>query len=161
MNEPTWLDYSGQTIDEIIAMAEERRIDSLVVAVEAGILQKIERGDEDVSDAELTVLAIEALEREVNNGGYYQFFSNSSRQFTQIAAARLDKIGCPESARITRDAISALHFADPAEIPDLSEEDDARDEALDSCDQRFYQSGEDIAGQLFAFIRANSQAIQI
>lgn len=90
IQEPRWLDYSGQTIEEIVSAADQYRTDSLVVAVEAAILQKVERlGEESVSEAESLVLAIEAMEREVNNGGYHQFFFNSSRVFTPVVARAL------------------------------------------------------------------------
>ena len=72
MPELKWLDgYSGETIDELIALAGSHRIDSIVLAIEEALLRR-ELGE--LNEAETTVLAIEALEREVNNGGYHRFF---------------------------------------------------------------------------------------
>ncbi len=59
-------------------------------------------------DEERIVFAVEALEREVNNGGYCQFFGNSSREFAPSIADALLRIGCPGTARITRKAIEAV-----------------------------------------------------
>ena len=75
-----WLDsYSGQTIEELIEMAGEYRIDSLVVAMEQALQQKAaQAGEQELSDEERIVLAVEALEREVSNGGYIQFFTRAS-----------------------------------------------------------------------------------
>ena len=114
-----------------------------------------------MSDAEGVVLAVEALEREVNNGGYHQFFFNSSRLFTPVVAKALDLIGCPVTAQITRDAIATLKLSDLDREPDVGTEDEARDQKLDACDQRYYQSGEDIAGQLFGFIRDQRRSIRL
>ena len=90
-----WLDgYSGQTIEELLALADEYRVDSLLAALEEGLNQKAEEvGEQDLSDEERIVLAVEAFEREVNNGGYGQFFSNSSGQYTPIIVASLLNIG--------------------------------------------------------------------
>jgi len=69
-----WLDgYSGESIEELIALAAEYRIDSLLVALEEALNQKAaEVGELDLSDEERIVLAVEALEREVSNGGFGQ-----------------------------------------------------------------------------------------
>lgn len=71
MPELHWLDgYSGQTIDELIALEGKYRIDSLVLAFEQMVDQKIARdGADNVADEEFVILAVEAMEREVNNGG--------------------------------------------------------------------------------------------
>lgn len=68
--------YEGQTLQQLIAMKENYRIDSLVLAIEQALNAK---PDTELSNAERVVLAIEALEREVNNGGYHQFFINAGR----------------------------------------------------------------------------------
>ena len=59
--------YGGQTTDELIALESEYRIDSLVLAFEAALDAKAEH-----SKQERVVLAVEAVEREVNNGGFTQ-----------------------------------------------------------------------------------------
>lgn len=70
-----WLQgYSSQTVDDLLALEQSHRIDSLVLAFEEAIDQKAAReGEHKLTDVERTILAIEALEREVNNGGYGQF----------------------------------------------------------------------------------------
>jgi len=74
-----WLDYAGQTTAELLALEGAYRIDSLVVAFETAIQQKLYREDApEGSNEECIVLAVEVLEREVNNGGFDQFFRNSS-----------------------------------------------------------------------------------
>ena len=161
-----WLDsYSGQTIDELLSMADEYRIDSLVVALEQALGQKVERvSEQDLSDVERIVLAVEALEREVNNGGYSQFFTNSSGEYISIIVESLLRIGCPETAKTTQRAIEALGIQDmtPEAIETACEsENDARDEEFDECDGLYYGAGENIADQLFEYVRSNKDEVQL
>jgi hypothetical protein len=61
--------YSGQSTDQLLSLEADYRTDSLVLAFEQAIIQKAERnGVKSLSDEERIVLAVEALEREVNNG---------------------------------------------------------------------------------------------
>jgi len=161
-----WLDgYSGQTLEELLALAGEYRVDSLLVALEEALNQKAaEVGEQDLSDEERIVLAVEALEREVNNGGFAQFFSNSSGQYTPIIVAALVHIGCTETANIASGAINALgteDFSPEALEAALESEDEERDEQLDECDGLYSGTGEDIAGKLFEFVSAHQDAIQL
>ena len=78
----------------------EYRTDSLVLAFEEAIQKKAESSP--ISKEERYVLAVEALEREVNNGGYDQFFLNSSHDFMDVIKEALVAIGCPKTAAITR-----------------------------------------------------------
>src|SRR5215472_14129753 len=107
-----WLDgYSGQTIDQLVALEGEYRIDSLVTAFHEALDQKAARdGEESLSGEERVVLAIEALEREVNNGGFRQFFENSSQEYAPMIVQALERIGCARTAAITQEAIDALHL---------------------------------------------------
>jgi hypothetical protein len=161
-----WLDhYSGQTLEELLAMASGYRVDSLVVALEQALSQKAALGGEqELSEEERIVLAVEALEREMNGGGYNQFFTNSSGEYVPIIVDSLLRIGCPDTAAITESAIEALEVEDlsPEALEAACEaENEARDEALDECDGLYYGAGEDIAGQLFEFVRDNQDAIQL
>jgi len=66
--------YSDQNIDQLLSLEGEYRIDSLLAAMKQAIGQKAAReGDGSLSAEERVVLAVEALQREINNGGYDQF----------------------------------------------------------------------------------------
>jgi hypothetical protein len=79
MGEKWFEAYEGQTTEELLAMRHDYRIDSLVLAFEVAIQKKA--ASKPISRQERYVLAIEALEREVNNGGYDQFFLNTGGRF--------------------------------------------------------------------------------
>lgn len=159
-----WLDgYSGESTEQLLSLEGKYRTDSLVLAFEEGINQKAEReGTRSLTIEERIVLAVEALEREVNNGGYDQFFVNSSREFTPIMVGALKRIGCNKTASITQKAIEALGLTDLR--PDAIETmirapDEERCATLNRCDDSYYNSTEPIAERLFAFIKANRTSI--
>lgn len=182
---------SGKSVDELFAMTADQNECQFLFAIEMAIQQKEERvGLANLSDEERIVLAIEALEREVNNGGYSQFFVNSSCEFAPMLVDSLLRIGCPEVAAITRKAMAAIcpsnsthesieaAAAAYAEVersrwvkkPDsivmnrLSMDDqeghEAISRALDQCDQMFYQATENIGGRLIDFVKANKGSIR-
>lgn len=153
--------YEGQSTEELLALAGEFRIDSLVLAFE----QALQAKPADLLSAEESqVLAIEALEREVNNGGYRQFFGNSSGEFTPVIETALRAIGCPKVADITRDAVAALgsgvltaKAVAAAEFAD----DEAIEAALAACDDRYFANDEPIADRLFQWIGRHAHAIRV
>jgi Domain of unknown function (DUF4375) len=163
---PKWLDgYSGESAEQLISLESEYRTDSLVLAFEQGINQKAERdGAQSLTNEERVVLAVEALEREVNNGGYDQFFVNSSREFAPSIVGALQRIGCKKTAKITQKAIDALGISDLRS--DAIEEvictrDEKRAARLDHCNDLYYKSPEPIAERLFAFIKANRASMSL
>ena len=86
--------------------------DSLVRAFEEGLQRKAsQRGERALTQEVRVVLAVRALDREVNNGGYHQFFSNSSCQYALTVVPALESIGCGEAAALTKRALDALNLS--------------------------------------------------
>jgi hypothetical protein len=166
MTEHPWHEYSGESADELFAMADTHRVDSLVLAFENALGRKeVREGVASLSRVERDVMAVEALEREVNNGGYAQFFTNSSNEYAGEVVDALRRIGCPATAAITERAIGALP-AGTALTPEslervLSTPDEAREKQLDACDQAYYATGEDIATRLFRHLLAHRADIRL
>jgi hypothetical protein len=167
MAELKWLDgYSGQSVDQLIALAAGHRVDSIVLAFEQA-LQPAERdGLSRLNEAELTILAIEALEREVNNGGYHQFFLNTPEHAASVVAA-LKRIDCPKTAEISARAVSLVGLRHPFATEQveaaLAKDADGRliEVLIEQCDGAYYDSGEPIADLLFAYIQANRGSIRL
>jgi len=163
---PKWLDgYSGQSVEQLLTLEGEYRTVSLVLAFEQAIAGKAKReGMQRLSDEERIVLAVEALEREVNSGGYQQFFVNSSREYVPIIVGALQRIGCKTTANTTQKAIEAIGISDlrsNAIETVISARDDKRGDKLSLCDDSYYKNTEPIAEQLFAFIKANTTKIRL
>lgn len=161
-----WLQgYSSQTVDDLQALEQSHRIDSLVLAFEEAIDQKAAReGEHKLTDVERTILAIEALEREVNNGGYGQFFINSSQEYGPIIVDALLRIGCPKTASITQKAVDIVK-----QIPITEDEIESgtwiknkeRNDLFCECDKLYFERPENIEECLFAFIKANRGMIKL
>jgi Domain of unknown function (DUF4375) len=153
--------YDGKTVAELLAVTDTYRTDFMIHLVE-GALQR--KAPADLSAPERVVLAVEALEREVNDGGYNQFFVNEPSYAREIVAS-LNEIGCPETARITAGAVAVLGLRPgwtdeqisvaAADIPD--------DEwaKLDTLDGQFLAYPDPIADRLLTFIRANAAEIRL
>jgi hypothetical protein len=152
--------YNGATLDELLAMKATHRIDSLVLAFEQALDIKPRQ---ELSKPERVVLAVEALEREVNNGGYNQFFLNSSNEFTPFIVEALELIGCPKCAATTNSAIAVLNLSAPFAGKTVDESssslEDLLEKRLDEADTQYYANDENIAESLFAYIEKHSNEI--
>ena len=164
MSEPRWLDqYTGQTTDELIGLNGVYRTDSIVLAFEQAIREKAERiGHQNLTMPERVVLAVEALEREVNSDGYSGLFTSASDQVPDLVEA-LAAIGADAVAELTRSAIGLLGIDGPltaaAVESAMDGENDVRDDRLDGYDQAYYATAGDLAEPLLAFIGANRDEI--
>ena len=100
-----------------------------------------------------------ALESEVNNGGFSQYFQNSSAETSPFVAEALDVIGAPRTAEICR---RAIRRAFPAGLPPT--EDAVRAAAadlsddvlsgLEELDSEFFTYPHDLTDLLFAYVAA-------
>ena len=157
MTQLPWHNYSGESAGELFSLVGAYRVDSLVVAFEAALDEKaMSHGLAALSEAERDVLAVESLEREINNGGYGQFFLNSSRVHVGQVVHALKRIGCPITAAITERAIASLPNATSltpeAVLAIMGQDDPTRDAMLNECDQAYYGSGENIAQHLLEYL---------
>jgi hypothetical protein len=159
-----WLDYAGQDTAQILACKSTHRIDSLLCALEQAIQLRQSRNPEvAATPEEHTLLAVLALQREVNNGGYHQFFSNSSCQYALTVVPALENIGCGEAVALTKRALDALNLR-PLTLTAIEnailKPNPKRDRALDALDQQFYLISE-IEPKLFAFVESRPQAFTL
>jgi len=155
--------YGGQTVDQLIAMESHYRVDSLVLAFEQAIQQK--PPTKKLSQAETDILAVEAMEREVNNGGYHQFFLNSSKEYAAALPSSLDRIGCPIAARIASDALASLAIDGEVTVAKIDSTWSTRGSKvvsdLGAMDTRYFQNREQIADRLFAYIKSKLGEISL
>ncbi|BCW86949.1 hypothetical protein sos41_00750 [Alphaproteobacteria bacterium SO-S41] len=154
-NLPFLARYSGQTTGELLALEGQFRTDSLILAFEAALHQKFERsGAHSLSDEEKVLLAVEALEREVNNGGYHQFFLNTGCIFVPRIVADLERLGADKAARITCEAIALLNVEDGSEVDAyLRALDETEPERFSACDSAYQAEAGDLSALLMSFIR--------
>jgi hypothetical protein len=159
-----FIEYSGETTEELLGYPAKGQIDCLVRAFEEGIQCKSSQRSQRLTEEERVVLAVRGLEREVNNGGYDQFFRNASRKFVPIIVQSLERIGCIRTANITQRAIKALRVSalTASRIAGVMQrKNEERDRELEECDQVFYRTPQGIAKRLHAFIKANRRHIRL
>lgn len=161
-----WLDgYSGETTEQLILLEGEYRTDSIILAFEEGLQRKARRvGKTGLTDEEIAVLAVEALEREINNGGFSAFFVNSSKEYAPVILDALNRIGCPEVVRLARRAFELLGIKDPVTRADIdrvtaSDEFGEHDEEFNQLDEQYYGLSVDLSAPLLDFIKSNRPRI--
>jgi hypothetical protein len=101
--------------------------------------------------------AIWAVESEVNNGGFSQYFFNSSAESASFVVEALETIGAPKTASICKRAIGA---AFPAGLPQTPEAirsvaadfSDEILERLEPLDQEFFAYPHSLTDLLFAYV---------
>jgi hypothetical protein len=160
-----WLDgYAGQRVDELLTFEGSEGVHAILFALAQAIEEKIKAaGPLKMSGIERILLSVLALEREVGNGGYDQFFRNSSRQFAPAIVNDLVRIGCTEIADITQQALDSLDLTElsvAAIEAAMNAESPARDRTLERCNIAFYERGE-LSRQLFAYVKKHQGGIRI
>jgi hypothetical protein len=101
--------------------------------------------------------AIWAVESEVNNGGFSQYFINSSAESAWFVVEALETIGAPKTASI---CIRAIATAFPSGLPATveairsvaAELSDEILEKLEPLDQEFFAYPNNLTDLLFAFV---------
>lgn len=105
---------------------------------------------------EKAIYTIWWLETEVNNGGFQQYFWNSTGDHADIALQSLKDIGASKTASIVE---RAINVAFDGELPSsqaqrqhqLAMDEEAKGERLDSLDAEFYEYSEDFYKLLDAY----------
>jgi len=88
---------------------------------------------------------VEGLAREINNGGYDQFFRNRSRPFVPTIVDSLLRIGCVRAGEISQKAteelgLSALSAEAIATV--IAVDDPDREAKLKRCDDACYKAAD-------------------
>ena len=115
---------------------------------------------EKLSDEEKTIVYIEELEREVNNGGFSQFFFNSSGDYTEELIQALKKIGSTKFLKLVESA--KAEFPNSYVPKDRKERqgilgsiEEKANPVWNALDSEFYKYEEDIYTLMLAYISKN------
>jgi hypothetical protein len=101
--------------------------------------------------------SIWAVESEVNNGGFSQYFLNNSSETAGFVVEALETIGAPNTADICRRAIAVAFPGGLPSDPDAisaaaSDFSDEVDEKLDALSEEFFGYPHDLTKLLFAYV---------
>ena len=140
----------------------ETESDDLVYTTYNKILKKTNYGDslETLNVYERTLYITQILEGEVNNGGFSQFFSNSSGDLSNEIVDAFQAIGALRTAEICKEALSI--FPDEIPIDRMQREDllsslnwDTIDDILETCDRAFYDYEDNLQELNLSYIIKN------
>ena len=120
---------------------------------------------EDLTEPERVFLCVWELEAEVNNGGFDQYFTNSSGDYARHVEAALIAISAKRTQKIVRQAIETVGVEVLTEDREqridrlLALDEDHRDR-LEKIDQLFIASQENLTLLLFAYVQKHRAEIQ-
>lgn len=151
--------FETKSIVEIWKIEEK---ENFVVEMDKYIAEKCEYGDSmETLNAKQRILYItQALEMEVNNGGFAQFFFNSDGCFGNEIVSSFEKIGAMKTADICKKAISIYGDKVPTDRDEREEiltSDDEKEEErieaiLNECDDAFFEYEDDLVELNYQFI---------
>ena len=146
------------TISDVLANEDPT---AFAIALSDLVFQRCDRdGFEALSAAESVAYCVDALEREVNNGGFEQFFGNSSGDTSAETLAALEKIGARQAAELLRSALSPFpNGAPPKDRDGRCELIDAMSDEVRSqwgeLDARFWDYPDDLTSLMRQFVNAH------
>ena len=120
---------------------------------------------ESLNEYEKNFLYIDMLEGQVNNGGFDQFFFNSSGDYSHEALRALEEIGASKTADLVEQAIKAfpsLPIPKDTEVrrPLMNDLPESISDTWDELDGKYYEYPEDIAGLIIEYVKKNKDKFQ-
>jgi Domain of unknown function (DUF4375) len=146
------------TIDDVLAIPDAT--DFAIALSNLVCPRSYSDGVESLTPGERVAFHVDELEREVNNGGFSQFFGNLSGAHVPETIAALEAIGAEQMAALVREAAALLPGgtlpADQAERSSVLEAvSDSVRAAWADLDGRFCAYPEDLASLLRRYVEAN------
>mgnify|MGYP003311731553 CR=1 FL=1 len=139
--------------------------DEFVVTMWDIVSEKADYGDNmfALNQEERVFYIVQQLEMEVNNGGFSQFFYNSSGDLSNELVYACNEIYAYRTAELCQRALDAFGRPMPVDRMEREEfldelESDRVDEILDACDEAFYKYPDDIETLCYEYIFRNRSA---
>jgi uncharacterized protein DUF4375 len=136
----------------------------LIIAISDVLAPLSSRRFEALSPEEQAFMLVWALEADLNNGGFNQYFFNSNSDHAAAVPGAMRTIGAPQTAEVVERALALFPDGVPPtsrdERQDLLEEIDPDEELFESLDDAFLAYPHDLTALLAGFARANRSAIR-
>jgi hypothetical protein len=139
----------------------------MIIELSYGISDKVNRsGFDSLSYAEKCMHHVYWLETEVNNGGFDQYFFNSSGDYAIDTPAMLEEIGAHHTAQIVKEAISIF----PGGAPSRDREErlkmyelisDEISRRLNELDSKFYEYKDPLEDLQVSYMKMKQDEINI
>ena len=138
---------------------EEQADFDLICAITEPLFARLEHaGTDALTQAERTVVVVWELEGEVNNGGFDQYFFNSSGDRAYDCADALRRIGANACAGIAARALRVFGASGPPRdrdrrVEQLQALDEAAIEELETLDNAFFEYPDNLEKLLAEYVR--------
>ena len=145
-------------IDKALNLTDETE---KIIAIGELIGNKIGENNslENLTESEKTFVYVDILEREVNNGGFDQFFYNSSGEFTHEILEAYQKIGADKTADLINRAIKLFPTLPVPKNWELRQEilleKESNSELWNELDSEFYKYEDNISDLIINFVKKN------
>ncbi len=155
----------GRTIHQVLSKEPQEDIYSIVGALEVLIGSKIHKGLP-TSLAERMVFALTWLAREVQNGGFHQYFFNSAGDFWKDVLEGLKAIGDENGTASFQKALSIFPESAPSadritrheQLRELDEKDEDRTwDHFNEVTNQYFRTPFPNWEKVFGYIKAHSQ----
>ena len=131
-------------------------------------LNRLSNNGDDVdvlNDAQKVALFIGNLEREINNGGFSQFYWNSSGEYAQETVISLQQIGARTTAKIVQTANNEFPRGEvarskEARIAIINGIEEQAERVWAQCDEKYYSYEDDLTKLLLQFIHDNKGSFE-
>lgn len=153
-----------KNIDEILKLEDETAI-VIQIGQKLWDKSKEDKDFESLNAIEKNILYVEMLEGQVNNGGFDQYFFNSSGEYAHETVIALKAIKAPQMADILNRAISVFPTLP---IPKHTEKrreymEDIPESISDTwikLDDEFYKYPENLLELVIEYVRANKEELE-
>ena len=160
MNKTQTDDLNMPTAKNINEALEMQQNDA-VIAISQILWDKVKaRSFNSLTDAEKNFFAVDYLISEVNNGGFDQYFFNSSGEYANEALLGLKKIGAIKTASIVQNSFSIFpEHKVPKDRQErwklMGKDKEKNQRILEELDDKFYEYPEDLTDLLFKYAEKN------
>jgi Domain of unknown function (DUF4375) len=136
--------YEGESVDNILALSDSENAYQVLFVLEQSIEQHGKKQPGSRTGVENIIMAVMALMREVNNGGFDQFYRNASKRWAFFVRSALVHIGRTDAAKIAGRAQSALgKFAGAVLFPGIGDRFKELDEKMSQHNARRHRTFEE------------------
>ena len=134
--------------------------DKLIALAQSGRISFGRTDFTELDNPEIVFIAVWVLEGEVNNGGFAQYFQNSSSETVLVVLQALHTIGANRTANICRRAIKTVFPSGlpstPIDISLLAQKmTETQGAQLEPLDQEFYGYPDNLTELLYDFVVKN------
>jgi hypothetical protein len=149
-----------KSVDEILAIADHSE---LVWQMYLRTLEREESvGIDRVTAPERALLCTIRLEAEVNNGGFDQYFFNSSGNWAEYTTEALTAVGALHTAALFEKALAAFPTGKPHSDRQArwQQLDSVDAKILSSLDDEFYKEVDDLTELLYGYIQRQADVFR-